>query len=391
MAAIARVPYVTSHSLQHQPKNGNVMHGIFLGTNIVYRSIQPSIRILFCISIMSKSELFEMWFANLSPKRSFNFGETWPRRQQILRSWLLFWPISALDAGSSAATTFLASSWVCPAAPGGDALVYGSAAPGSHHTAGGCQKMAATQTEGTQTPCRCHHTGQTMGSSQTPCHMPPYRSDNGVLTNTMPHATIQVRQWGPHKHHATRHHTGQTMGSSQTPCRCHHTGQTMGSSQTPCCCHHTGQTMAVLTNTMPHATIQVRQWGPHKHHAAATIQVRQWGPRKHHATCHHTGQTMAILLTYLLMATIQVRQMGSSQTPCHHTGQTMGSSRLAYSSALGGSLPHLKASFRPPAFSQNLPLSIKIWSTCVSGLDSDPTDLLIDQLPWSQQSTLPIN
>ena len=34
--------------------------------------------------------------------------------------------------------------------------------------------------------------------------------------------------------------------------------------------------------------------------------------------------------------------------------------RLAYSSALGGSLPHLKASFRPPTFSQNLPLSIKI-------------------------------
>ena len=65
--------------------------------------------------------------------------------------------------------------------------------------------------------------------------------------------------------------------------------------------------------------------------------------------------------------------------------------RLAYSSALGGSLPHFKASFRPPAFSLNLPLSIKIWSTCVSGLDSDATDLVIDQLPWSQQSILPIN
>ena len=65
--------------------------------------------------------------------------------------------------------------------------------------------------------------------------------------------------------------------------------------------------------------------------------------------------------------------------------------RLAYCSALGGSLPHFKASFRPPAYSQNLPLSIKIWSTCVSGLDSDAAGLAIDQLPWPQQSILPIN
>ena len=47
--------------------------------------------------------------------------------------------------------------------------------------------------------------------------------------------------------------------------------------------------------------------------------------------------------------------------------------RLAYTSALVGSLPHFKASFRPPTFSQNFPLSIKIWSACVSGLD-DATD-----------------
>ena len=67
------------------------------------------------------------------------------------------------------------------------------------------------------------------------------------------------------------------------------------------------------------------------------------------------------------------------------------SSLAYYCSTLDGSLPHFKASFWPPAFSQHLPLSIKIWSTCVSGLDSDATDLLIDQLPWSQQSILPIN
>ena len=56
-----RVPYVTSHSLQHQPKmKTDVMH-TFLGTNTVYRSIRPLIWIRFCIAIMlkmSKSELF---------------------------------------------------------------------------------------------------------------------------------------------------------------------------------------------------------------------------------------------------------------------------------------------------------------------------------------------
>ena len=57
------------------------MNCIFLGTNAVYRSIGPSVRIRFYISIvskMSKSLLFEMRFANLSPRSSSNFGETWP-------------------------------------------------------------------------------------------------------------------------------------------------------------------------------------------------------------------------------------------------------------------------------------------------------------------------
>ena len=59
------------------------MNGIFLGTNAVDRSIWPLVRNRFCISIvlkMSKSYLFEMLFANLSPRRSSNFGETRPRR-----------------------------------------------------------------------------------------------------------------------------------------------------------------------------------------------------------------------------------------------------------------------------------------------------------------------
>ena len=59
------------------------INGIFLGTNAVDRSIRPSVRIRFCISIvseMSKSQLFEMRFANLSPRRSSNFGETRPHR-----------------------------------------------------------------------------------------------------------------------------------------------------------------------------------------------------------------------------------------------------------------------------------------------------------------------
>ena len=80
MAAIARVPYVTSHSLQPSRKTETAaMHGIFLGTNAVHRSTRPLTRIRFCISIvakMSKSELFEIQFANLSPRSSCDFGVT---------------------------------------------------------------------------------------------------------------------------------------------------------------------------------------------------------------------------------------------------------------------------------------------------------------------------
>ena len=90
MAAIARVTYVTSHSLQPSRKTEiAVMHSIFLGTNTVHRSIRPSIRIRFCISIMSKmskSELFGIQFANLSPSSSCIFGETWPRMRDISAS-----------------------------------------------------------------------------------------------------------------------------------------------------------------------------------------------------------------------------------------------------------------------------------------------------------------
>ena len=52
------------------------MNGVFLGTNAVYNLIRPSVRIRFFISIVSKSKLFEMRFANLSPRSSSNFGET---------------------------------------------------------------------------------------------------------------------------------------------------------------------------------------------------------------------------------------------------------------------------------------------------------------------------
>ena len=65
------------------------MNGIFLGTNAVDRSIRPSVRIRFCISIvskMSKSYLFEMRFANLSPRSSSNFGKTRPHR--AVRAWV---------------------------------------------------------------------------------------------------------------------------------------------------------------------------------------------------------------------------------------------------------------------------------------------------------------
>ena len=54
------------------------MNGIFLGTNAVDRSIRPSARIRFCVE--NVEILFEMRFANLSPRSSSNFGETRPRR-----------------------------------------------------------------------------------------------------------------------------------------------------------------------------------------------------------------------------------------------------------------------------------------------------------------------
>ena len=59
------------------------MYDIFLGTNAVDRSLRPLVRIRFCISIVSKiskSQLFEIRFANLSPRSSSNFGETRPPR-----------------------------------------------------------------------------------------------------------------------------------------------------------------------------------------------------------------------------------------------------------------------------------------------------------------------
>ena len=82
-------PLRESHMSRHTRFNTSrktataAMNGIFLGTNAVYRSIRPSVRIRFCISIvpkMSKSWLFEMRFANLSLRSSSNFGETRPRR-----------------------------------------------------------------------------------------------------------------------------------------------------------------------------------------------------------------------------------------------------------------------------------------------------------------------
>ena len=80
MAAIARVPYVTSYSLQHQPKN--VKRRYVRSISLYKYSLQvdntiKSIRLcLSIISEMSNSQLFEMWFANLQPRNSYNFGET---------------------------------------------------------------------------------------------------------------------------------------------------------------------------------------------------------------------------------------------------------------------------------------------------------------------------
>ena len=58
------------------------MNGIFLGTNAVDRSIRPSARIRFCISIVSKmSKSYLKCNSRIfSPRSSSNFGETRPRR-----------------------------------------------------------------------------------------------------------------------------------------------------------------------------------------------------------------------------------------------------------------------------------------------------------------------
>ena len=76
-------PLRESHMSRHTRFNTSrktataAINGTFLGTNAVVR---PSVRIRFCISIVSKSYSFEMRFVNLSLRRSSNFGETRPHR-----------------------------------------------------------------------------------------------------------------------------------------------------------------------------------------------------------------------------------------------------------------------------------------------------------------------
>ena len=69
MAAIARVPYVTSYSLQHQPKNGKRRYVRSISLYKYSLQVDNTIKsIRFCLSIileMSNSQLFQMWFANL--------------------------------------------------------------------------------------------------------------------------------------------------------------------------------------------------------------------------------------------------------------------------------------------------------------------------------------
>ena len=76
MAAIARVPYVKSHSLQHPPKNGNCRDAWYISwykcSLQLDTAIDPNLILYFHYVKMSKSELFEMWLANLSQRSSCN-------------------------------------------------------------------------------------------------------------------------------------------------------------------------------------------------------------------------------------------------------------------------------------------------------------------------------
>ena len=83
MAAIVRIPYVTSHSLQHQPKNGNCRDERYISWYKCSWQVDTTIGpnpILYFYCVKNVEILFEMRFANLSPRSSSNFGETRPRR-----------------------------------------------------------------------------------------------------------------------------------------------------------------------------------------------------------------------------------------------------------------------------------------------------------------------
>ena len=74
---------VTSHSLQHQPKNGNCRDERYISWYKCSWQVDTTIGpnpILYFYYVENVEILFEMRFANLSPRSSSNFGETRPRR-----------------------------------------------------------------------------------------------------------------------------------------------------------------------------------------------------------------------------------------------------------------------------------------------------------------------
>ena len=79
MAAIVRIPYVTSHSIQHQPKNGNCRDERYISWYKCSWQVDTTIGpnpILYFYCVENVEILFEMRFANLSPRSSSNFGES---------------------------------------------------------------------------------------------------------------------------------------------------------------------------------------------------------------------------------------------------------------------------------------------------------------------------
>ena len=82
MAAIARIPYVTSHSLQ----NGNCRNEHYISWYKCSLQVDTTIESDFVFLLCRKVAILVIWKANvnLSPRSSCNFGETRPCMREVI-------------------------------------------------------------------------------------------------------------------------------------------------------------------------------------------------------------------------------------------------------------------------------------------------------------------